>query len=332
MKQSDERMKDALNEALKQIETGLVQGVVFTSNAASHTVAAGLQCIKPERKLMTEDSRFDIASVGKIFTAACCSLLIANGELEADAPFTKYIPEHSLGANCDITIRDLAMQASGFDNSKPYDTADRDIFFRELFAKKPVRHRLDAFEYSCSNFILLGIVVERITSMNLDSAARKLIWEPLGMNRTTWIAPGGGPHEVELYFPNRPAGEHNDSVCFNCGFPIGSGSCFSTAGDMMLYINDMLDRKHFPDAYYDLLFSCGYAKNGDRRSFGWDMRESCRPRGLSEQAVFHSGFTGQTVCIDPDNGFAAVVLTSRTGDWQEAYDGRSRIIEKMFPK
>lgn len=87
---------------------------------------------------MTVHSRFDIASVGKVFTAACCALLAADGELEPDAPFTRYLPEHVLGKSCNITVRDLAMHAGGFDNSKPYDSADVEIFNRELFGKRPV--------------------------------------------------------------------------------------------------------------------------------------------------------------------------------------------------
>ena len=150
------------------------------------------------------------------------------------------------------------------------------------------------------------------------------------MKRTQWNAPGPGPDEVEHWHPNRPAGEHNDPVCFNCGFPIGSGSCFSTAADMLLFLEDILERKHFPQKYYDLILTCGYDKNGNRRSFGWDMRESRRPRNLSEKTICHTGWTGQTICADPENHFGAVVLSSRTGGHDEAIRGRNLIIEKLF--
>lgn len=94
-------------------------------------------------------------------------------------------------------------------------------------------------------------------------------------------------------------------------------------------MRDLLERKHFPQAYYDLIFTCGYERHGARRSFGWDMSDAKRARGLSRQTIFHSGFTGQTICADPANDFGAVVLTSRTGDWQEAYDGRNAIITAL---
>ena len=279
---------------------------------------------------MTVHSRFDIASVGKVFTAACCALLAADGELEPDAPFTRYLPEHVLGKSCNITVRDLAMHAGGFDNSKPYDSDDVEIFNRELFGKRPVRPRLEAFEYACSNFILLGKIAERISGTDLDTLARERIWKPLGMDRTQWLPPGDGDDEVEHWFPNRPAGRHNDGTCYLCPFPLGSGSCFSTARDLLLFARDILERGRFPGAYYDLITSCRFAKNGIRRSFGWDMTDSLRPRGLSAGTIFHSGWTGQTLCIDPATKFAAVVLTSRTGDHEEARAGRKRIIEALY--
>ena len=317
-------------EIQRQIDTGLIQGAVCVSNRSRSVIASGKQCVHPVEKPMTANSRFDIASVGKLFTASCCALLVLNGKLDPEAPFTDYLPEHILGKTCDITVRDLAVHASGFDNSKPYDSPDIDVFRRELFRKRPVRPRQTAFEYSCTNFILLGMIAERIVGNDLDTLARKLIWDPLGMKRTRWTAPGSGPDEVEHWFPNRPAGQHNDPVCFKCPFPLGSGSCFSTAEDMLLFVEDILNRRRFPERYYELLLTCCFEKDGIRRSFGWEMTARNRPEGFSRHTVFHSGWTGQTVCIDPENNFAAVVLTSRTGNHEEARAGRVRIMENLY--
>ncbi len=326
----EDRVESAKREAWTQVKNGLIQGCVFAVGTDGPAFALGTQTVHPVPRPMTPESRFDIASTGKTFTAGCCALLVADGLLDPDAPFTHYLPEHVLGKNCDITVRDLAMHISGFDNSKPYDSPDPAVFEYELFHKKPVRKRLEAFEYSCSNFILLGKIVERISGLRLDEFARTRIWAPLGMMRTQWTAPGPGPDEVEHWFPNRPAGEHNDSVCFQCPYPIGSGSCFSTAGDMRLFVRDIVTRTCFPSVYYDLITRCGFEKNGARRSFGWDMCEAHRPRNLSPRTVFHSGWTGQSICADPESGFSAVVLTSRTGDWDAAYAGRVRIIERLY--
>ena len=176
---------------------------------------------------------------------------------------------------------------------------------------------------------MLGMIVERLSGKRLDEFAKERIWDPLGMKHTQWDPPGGTPDEVEHWFPNRPPGEHNDTVCHHCSFPLGSGSCFSTCGDMRLFVQDIIERKCFPAEHYDLITTCAYEKDGQRRSFGWDMSAHHRARNLSERTILHSGWTGQSICADPDSGFSAVVLTSRTGDWDDAYVGRVRIIEKL---
>lgn len=323
------RIDAARQEALAQIDRGLIQGAVFALGGEGPATAVGWQRVKPEKRPMTSESRFDIASAGKTFTASCCAILASQGRLDLDVPFTRYLPEHALGPSCAITVRDLAMHTSGFDNSKPYNSADSDVFLRELMRKVPVRPRREAFEYACSNFILMGLIVERISGQGLEEIAARHIWSPLGMTRTQWTAPGDGPDEVEHWHPNRTPGSHNDEVCYNCPFPIGSGSCFSTAPDLLKFLRDILARKQFAQSYYELICNCGFAKNGARRSFGWDMSVEHRPRHCSDQAIYHSGFTGQSICVDPDTGFCAAVLTSRVGDWQEAYQGRVRIMEKL---
>lgn len=319
----------ARNAAQAQVDSGLIQGGVIASTLSDDIILVGRQCVKPVSRPMTEESRFDMASVGKVFTTACIVRLIIEGQVDPDVPFTRYIPEHVLGEACEITVRDLAMHVSGFDNSKPYNSFIPEVFDRELFNKRPVRPRLEAFEYACSNFITLGKIVNRISGLDLDAFARRHVWGPLGMTATTWHAPGAGPHEVEHWDPNRPAGQHNDDDCFKAPFPLGSGSCFSTIKDMMRFARDVLERRAFPREYYDLIFTCAFEKQGARRSFGWDMTDTKRPKGLSRRTIFHSGWTGQTICVDPENDFAAVVLTSRMGDWQAAYDGRNRMIEAL---
>ncbi len=328
----DERVARAKAEAQRQVDAGIIQGAVFTANGFP-VIAVGYQCVKPVKKPMTVDSRFDMASVGKQFTAACCALLMCDGKLDVDAPFTRYLPEHVLSkTNCDITVRDMGMHSSGFSNNKPYSGIRNDMkrFNEKFYANMPVRPRMAAFEYSCFNFISLGKIINALTGKDLDEYARLRIWGPLGMKNTQWHAPGDGPNEVEHWFPNRPAGQHNDGVCYDCPEPLGNGSCFSTAGDMMLFVQDFLDRRTFPKEYYDLLMTPGFERDGYRRTFGWEMTDKHRPAGLSKKAIFHTGWSGQTICVDPENNFAAVVLTSRTGDYEKARTGRAKIISILF--
>ncbi|MBE6385790.1 MAG: beta-lactamase family protein [Lentisphaerae bacterium] len=317
-----------LDEIREQISTGLIQGAVVRTNLSDETIAMGVQFGNIP---MSAESRFDIASTGKIFTAACAALLALEGKIDLDAPFTEYLPEHILGKKCNITLRDLGSHSSGFDNSKPYAADAPEENMQRLNLWMPVNPRRSIFCYSCGNYILLGKIIERVTGMDLDALSRKLLWEPLNMSKTTWYAPGPGPFEVQHHSPTREPGLHNDDVCFRVNVPMGSGSAFSTAGDMFLFVNDIIERKVFPAAYYDLILKPEFFQEGKPcRTFGWDMRTDALPEGLSPRTIHHTGFTGQSVFADPETGICGVVLTSRTGNWLQAKKARSRIMELII--
>ena len=129
MKKADPRLAPALEEARKQMESGLIQGGVI-STLTQEPVPFGLQDVAPREAVMTADSRFDIASVGKVFTASCCAALAAEGKLDPDAPFTEYLPDHVLGKTCRITVRNLATHTGGFANARHYGAENPDDFTR----------------------------------------------------------------------------------------------------------------------------------------------------------------------------------------------------------
>lgn len=334
------RFAAAREEMRRLVQAGLFAGAVAADADGGPVLAEGLQCFLEKKVPMTADSLCDLASVGKTFTASLCAQLVAEGQLDPDAPFTTYLPEHILAKeNCRITVRDLATHSGGFDNSKPYWTErDPAVFLRKLYAKRPVRPRGEMFEYACSNFIYLGMIVEKLTGLDLDSAARKRFWGPLGMTRTTWNPVKDDGYVVE--FPpssyagtgTRRIGDHNDLACHVSPVPLGSGSAFSTVGDMRLFAADLLHRRRFTKAYYDLLFTPSFEKGGVRRSFGWDMpaerskTQMTPDLGFSPAAIAHSGWTGPAVVVDPENGRAGVFLGNRTGDYLGSMRGRMRVL------
>ena len=335
---------DATREKVRAlIADGLYAGCVVADAETGPVICEGLQCFIEKKLPMTEESRFDIASVGKTMTALLTAQLVAEGRIDPDAPFTEYLPEHVLARErCDITIRDLATHSGGFDNAKPYQSArTQQEFLDLLFSKRPVRPRGVLFDYSCSNFIYLGKIVERLTGLDLDAAARQRIWGPLGMTRTSWYPIEDDGHVVE-FSPEtyagtgtRRIGDHNDYNCHFSALPLGSGSIFTTIGDMRLYLSDLLRRRTFAPACYDLLFTESFAKNGVRRTFGWDMvAEKADSRlypddGFSNAAIVHTGWTGMTIVVDPTLEFAGAFLGSRLGPYARYPEATRRRAETL---
>jgi len=335
------RPNEALSAEMRRyVDEGLFGGIVCASSRGD-LACAGQRTLKPEGGPVTENSLFDLASVGKTQTASLCALLFAAGKLDVDAPFTDYLSEHVLAKeNCRITVRDLATHSGGFDNAKPYMTADPKKYFEKLYQKRPVRPRGVKYEYACSNFVYLGLIVEKLTGLDLDAAAKKLLWEPLGMTRTTWNTIVGNPDAVEFarstyQGPVRKIGEHNDYCAHLAPRPMGNGSCFSTAPDMLKFCEDLLHRERFPKAYYDLLFTPCYERDGLRRSFGWGMTGadanffSWKDTKFTDAAISHTGWTGPAIAVDPKRDFAGVVLASQTGGKPLTMGPRMKLLELM---
>ena len=335
------REEDVLVAEMKRcVDAALYSGLAVGSSRIA-PLAAGRRTLDG-RLPVTAETLFDLASVGKTQTAALCALLVADGKLDPDAPFTEYLTEHVLAKeNCRITVRDLATHSGGFDNAKPYKVADPKRMFEEIYRKRPVRPRGVKFEYACSNFLYLGLIVEKLTGQDLDAAAKRMLWGPLGMTRTTWntVTDDGNVMEYSRStyegVPRR-IGEHNDACCHLAPRPMGNGSCFSTCGDMILFVTDLLRRERFPKAYYDLMFTPSFEKDGIRRSFGWDMAAPASSThlypqtGFSPRAIAHSGWTGPVIAVDPEQDFAGVVLGGQIAGKAKTMDARVHLLRVMI--
>ena len=322
---------DALRAEMRRcIDAGLYSGLAVGSSDIAPLVA-GARTLDG-RLAVTAETLFDLASVGKTQTAALCALLVADGRLDPDAPFTDYLSEHVLAKeNCRISVRDLATHSGGFDNAKPYKLADQKRMFEEIYRKRPVWPRGEKFHYACSNFLYLGLIVEKLTGLDLDLAAKRMLWGPLGMRNTTWNAVTGDGNVMEYARSTyegapRRIGEHNDICCHLAPRPMGNGSCFSTCGDMLKFATDLLRREKFPKAYYDLLFAESFRKDAVRRTFGFAMPASAY---FSERAIAHGGWTGPYLLVDPARDFAGVVMGNRTGARDSAYSSRERLMERL---
>ena len=326
-------------EVQLQLDYHLIGGCVFCSTEHPEPIAMGTRLHTPERKEpMPANALFDMMSVTKTIVATAAAQLVAEGTLDPDAPFTKYLPEHVLGPNCDITVRDLATHSGGFDDTRPYAKKGMN-FQRDIWKKRPTWKRRERFCYACYNLIMIGRIVERLTGKRLDAACKERVFDPLGMTDSRWW-PVTGPdlaRTVQIMKTPKLIGICQDGQSQMNKLPQGNAGVFSTAADMLKFVTDILHRKTFKKEVYDLLYTPTFEHETGRRSWGWDMGPVQRPNGWSESSITHSGFSGQTIAIDPggsrcratenpDAGFAGVVLTSRTAEHGTGIICRKRVL------
>lgn len=301
---------------------GLLHGLVVAAGTAKTLDvlwAWGAASVLPTRRTMSPDSVFDVASLTKVVaTASACAVCIDRGSLVPDAPAIEYLPRLGQFPGSVIRVCDLASHCSGYDNRKfdmcaPERLVDMAI---EAPPQWPARQR---FEYSCRNFIVLGHIVERVTGEELATFCDRNVFAPLGMTHTVF-----GPIQtgLECVVPTeQPAGTISDGHA-RTHRSVGSAGLFSTARDLASFCQMMLRGGRAGQAHLFNAESLGWLTQPctppglAQLSFGWDMRpcSEClhRPHGLSQAAIGHSGWTGQSLWVDPGLGLYCIILTNRT--------------------
>lgn len=149
------------------------------------------------------ETNYRLASVTKQFTAACILLLRQDGKLRLEDRARKWLPE--LPASDDkITLYDLLTHTSGLidyeDLIPPKRSAQLDD--ADVLRMVAAQHRLyfkpgSAYRYSNGGYVLLGLIVQRISGMDLADFMRKRIFQPLGMEHTLMYEHDRGPQVTD---------------------------------------------------------------------------------------------------------------------------------------
>ncbi|MGP0075182.1 MAG: serine hydrolase domain-containing protein [Bryobacteraceae bacterium] len=132
-------------------------------------------------------TRYAIGSVSKQFTAAALLLLEEQGRISLDDKVSKFLPE--LTRASEVTIRELLSHTSGYEDYAPQDYMipawTRPIAPREIldqWAKKPLNFDPGTrWQYSNTNYVIAGQIVERVSGQTLLAFLREKIFQPLGM-------------------------------------------------------------------------------------------------------------------------------------------------------
>ena len=172
---------------------GMVWGVVKDGRLV-HVKAAGVQDIEQKRPV-TADSLFRIASMTKAFTALSVLKLRDDGRLALDAPAETYVPElkalkYPTEDSPKIRVRELITHTAGFvtddpwgDRQTPLPEAD---FTKYLTSGVPfTRPPASAMEYSNLGYALLGRIIGNVSGTAYDEFVQRTILRPLGMAATS---------------------------------------------------------------------------------------------------------------------------------------------------
>jgi CubicO group peptidase (beta-lactamase class C family) len=144
------------------------------------------------RRRIRRDTAVPIGSITKSFTATTAMVLVADGDLELDAPIADHLPE--LGTLAEqLTLRQLLSHTAGLPSGP--DCADVPV--RRYLAEHCRERSLVlppglGFSYSNLGFVLVGQVIAAITGMDWWEAVSSILLRPLGIEPATIAGAGAG--------------------------------------------------------------------------------------------------------------------------------------------
>ena len=300
----------------KGCEAGVFSGAVLV--ARGDDVVAQGACGLANRRYdvaNTVETRFNLGSMNKMFTAVAVMQLVEAGRVNLDDPLSEYADESWLSGDISrkIKIRHLLTHTSGLGDflSDTFEESSR-LKFRAVVDFKPlVRGSSLAFEpgtdfrYSNTGMLLLGQVIETVSGEDYFAYVREHLFMPAGMADTdSWPMDEPQPNLAMGYqfAPDTPFGwrENTFEHVFR-GTPAGGG--YSTIGDLHRFARALET---------DRLISAGSRaflwrdRPPNDYGAGFTVSQSAAGRVIGHDGVF-PGISSQ-LDIYPDRGWVVVVL------------------------
>lgn len=316
------------------VKAGVFPGAaaaVGCSRGLYRSGVCGSRSLEPEILPALQDTLYDLASLTKVVATATLFLLLQEeGRLSALDRVSRYVEGFSGDGRDSVTLLNLLTHTSGLQAHVRLDLLCRDYgdairCLTEMpFAYEPG----ESVVYSCLGYILLGRILEKVGGDRLDALCRKRIFEPLGMNDTAFnpASSNVAATAYEEHGGRMLSGScHDDNARFLGGVS-GNAGLFSNIRDLSVFASMLLNKGRFEGRQFLSRASVAAmtgnytARLNQDRGLGWCIRGR-RLKGvdhltasagdlMAPDAFGHTGFTGTSLWIDPENDVFAILLTN----------------------
>ena len=276
------------------------------------------------------DMRFSIGSISKQFAAAAILLLQQEGRLSLDDRVARFIPDVTRAG--EVTIRQLLSHTSGFQDYWPQDYVPLFMLdsisaagILDRWARKPLDFNPGTrWQYSNTNYVIAGLIVEKVTGMPFFEFLRSRILGPLGMQSVVNVDRGRLPQSDPTGYtryglgPVRPAPKEGN------GWLFAAGELAMTPADLAKWDIAMINQSFLSPAAYRAMETEVLLSNGTGTGYGLgvDVGMNGTHRLVSHGGEV-SGFTASNM-VFPDDRAAVIVLTN-----QDAVSAASMIARRI---
>ena len=293
---------------------------------------------------VTDSTLFDMASLTKVVATTTAAMILEDEDkLDLDAPVRSYLPELSDTAKSRITVRMILTHSGGFEAFAPLwrDHRGRADYLAQINARPLAYAPGDTTIYSDWDFILAGLIIERITGMTLDQFVATRVWQPLHMGDTGFNPLASSPMPTDsactaAFRPDHPLLDriavtemdtayrhihvhgivHDENACA-LGGVAGHAGLFSSARDVAVFCQMLLNGGEYGGVRLirpeTIARWTARQSRASSRALGWDTPSDRSSAGhyFSPRSFGHTGFTGTSIWIDPEREVFVVLLTNR---------------------
>ncbi|MBX2930311.1 MAG: beta-lactamase family protein [Chitinophagaceae bacterium] len=242
-----------------------------------------------QKKVLTENTPIHIASVSKTFTAIAILKLYEQGALQLEDSVQKYFPSFPYSG---ITIQHLLTHRSGLPNYLYFmDTAwNKNVYatnndvLQFMLQKHPAAYSLPnrGFHYCNTNFVLLALIIEKITKKTYPDYLQETIFDALNMKNSFVFSIKDTAHYIPSYqYNNKPY----QLESFDCVY--GDKNVYSTVRDLLLW-DQALYNNHFIKAstIQKAFTPYSFEKEGNKNyGLGWRLYIDG-----TDTVVYHGGW------------------------------------------
>lgn len=274
-------------------------------------------------ELVTKETIYDIASLSKVVsTTTMLMKLIEENKLSLDTKIKNILP---LFRHEDITVYDLMIHASGLpaDITRAAKLKSKEEVIEKIYEANPIYEKHSKVVYSDIGFMLLGLVIEKVTNKPINDYAHEVVFSKLQMNDTSYrpqkekVAPT--EYREDDVYQGFLQGLVHDEKSFAMKGLSGHAGVFSTAYDLAKFIKHLLEEKFvltkesIDKLYQNQIKYIDDNGNELNRALGWQKAFKNSYFGDDcdfENTIGHTGFTGCNMIINKKAKVGFVLLTN----------------------
>lgn len=304
---------------------------IVKSGRVAYVHAYGYAQLDPKSPALTSMS-YSIGSVSKQFTAAAVLMLVEQKKLSLDDPVAKFIP--TLTRANEITIRELLSHTSGYQDYWPQDylppfmlvpaTEDQIL---DRWARKPLDFEPGTkWEYSNTNFIIAGLIVEKVSGESFVKFLQDHIFAPLRMENVVNVDEDKAQATGYIRYaigPPHAAPKEGKGWLFAAG-ELGMPASELAKWDLSMIGQTLLKPASYAEMQHEVLLKNGM---GTQYGLGVAIRSEFGHRAVEHGGEI-SGFTTQNM-VFPDDGIAVAVITNQSPG-NASSDIARKISESLF--